>query len=71
MAKVFSSCQGFRAGGYARNKKATRLGDSHVETHAQTWRTFVSVVVDADGSVDIEVKRDGCVLQNITIQKEA
>ncbi len=47
--------------GYNRNglqsKPATRLGHDHVVAQANTWRTFTTCSVDADGSGYIKVTR--------------
>jgi len=62
MARVYSSCQGFRKSGSARNQLATRLGDGSVVTHAQTWQTFGKLSMFADGSWHVKITRNDTTL---------
>ena len=70
MANLLSSCQGFRASGNARNKEATRLGDSSVVVRAQTWKTFVMVYMNKDGSGTLTLTRRGKELRSFVWEEE-
>lgn len=43
----------------SRVKKTSRLGSIAAEAEAATYRTFAVVHVRADGSGEVQVKRDG------------
>jgi hypothetical protein len=53
-----------------RTKQVSRLGSRFSSTEAATWRTFARTQVAADGSVEIEVARDGGVIHKHTIGPE-
>ncbi|KKN99015.1 hypothetical protein LCGC14_0142600 [marine sediment metagenome] len=55
-----------RAFGYDANrcKGSSRLGSQSATGKADTWRTFSSTTINADGSGSFEVKRDGKVLKS-------
>ena len=62
MAATRARCQGFCESGNAQNGIASRLGRGHAWAEAATWRTFVNVLVHADGTTRVEIKRDGKLL---------
>lgn len=68
MAATIAKCIGTDKSG--RVKEASRLGGASAEGQANTWRTFASVVVFADGSGTVEVKRDGEVLHRFAFGSE-
>lgn len=53
-----------------RTKEVHRLGSRFASTEAATWRTFARTQVTADGSVEIEVARDGVVIHRHYIGPE-
>lgn len=70
MAAVIGRTQGFTKDGNPKAGEATRLGSSYVRSEANTWRTFVSVVTDADGTVTIRIKRDNQHLAVVNVTPE-
>ena len=55
MANTIAIARGYDS---SRVKEATRLGSREAQAEANTWRTFAKVVVRADGSGYVVVKRD-------------
>ena len=53
-----------------RVKEVRRLGSVGARTKAATWRTFVTVDVRADGSVDVRVIRDGATVHTYRLEEE-
>lgn len=54
-----------------RRKETTRLGSRSATAEANTWRTFATVHVNADGSGYVEVKRDGVRIHEFSFEGEA
>ena len=59
MAATIARAQGYNKHGSPQNGEATRLGAGSAVAAANTWRTFTSCRVDADGSGYVCVRRDG------------
>ena len=59
MAKTIAKCCGHDS---SRTKEAHRLGSKCASAEANTWRTFTSCHVNADGSGTVQVKRDGKII---------
>ena len=53
-----------------RIKEASRLGERQVITHADTWKTFVTVNLNADGSGRVVVARNKMVIHLYEIEAE-
>ena len=64
MAATIGRVQGYRRDGQNQAKQATRLGHGGVRVEGATWRTRVIVEVMADGSIAIDVLRDGSPIHN-------
>jgi hypothetical protein len=71
MAATRAAARGFGKNGNQQAGEVTRLGHGAAEGRAATWRTFASAYVRADGSVEIEVKRDGEIKLAWTLEPEA
>lgn len=54
-----------------RRKHVTRLGSVSAEVEAATWRTFVRAEVRKDGSLFIEVERDGIIVNRYELGAES
>ena len=54
----------------SRTKTVHRLGSRSATGHANTWRTFTTASVNADGSGSVTVKRDGKVLHYFSFDAE-
>jgi len=59
MAATIARAQGFKRDGTAQNGEATRLGHGQAFAEANTWRTFTTACVEADGHGYVRVVRDG------------
>lgn len=59
MAKTIAIAKGHDT---TRCKETHRLGSKAAEAQANTWRTFATVLIRADGSGEVYVKRDDTVL---------
>ncbi len=70
MAATRGTVQGFSKIGGPQNKIVTRLGNGSVKATADTWRTFTTVEVAANGSGYVSVKRDGKILHYFTFGPE-
>ena len=64
MAATIARATGVRR--VRRVKETHRLGSQHACAEANTWRTFTTTVVAADGSGWVRVTRDGVTLHHIT-----
>ena len=53
-----------------RTKEASRLGSRQIVTHADTWKTFVTVNLLPDGSGRVTVARDSRVIHLYEIEAE-
>ena len=53
-----------------RTKRTTRLGSHSATGRADTWRTFTTCTVNADGSGFITVVRDGVTLHHFCFAAE-
>ena len=62
MAATIARAQGFTKNGMAKNREATRLGGGGVRAQAATWHTFADVTMNANGSGNVTVKRNGEIL---------
>jgi hypothetical protein len=51
-------------------KETRRLGSRRAEAQANTWRTFGTVLMNADGSGYVRVVRDGRMLAGFTFGPE-
>lgn len=58
MAATIARAQGFTKDGIG-NKEVTRLGHGGAMAQANTWRTFTTAGIGADGSGYVQVRRDG------------
>lgn len=68
MAATIARATGYDKSG--RVKETHRLGSQHACAEANTWRTFTTTVVAADGSGWVRVTRDGVTLHHITFGPE-
>ena len=59
MAATIARAQGFGRNGVAQNQEATRLGHGHARAEANTFYTFASATIRADGSGFVTVRRFG------------
>mgnify|MGYP001578497769 CR=1 FL=1 len=59
MSATIARAQGFKKDGMPQNKDVTRLGQGGVRTVAATWHTFCEVQMNADGSGQVILRRDG------------
>lgn len=59
MAATIARAFGFDS---TRTKEVSRLGHHSARGEANTWRTFTSCNVRADGSGEVTVVRDGVIL---------
>ena len=59
MAATRGSVQWFGKDGDPQSGQATRLGHGSVKAQADTWRTFTTCSIWADGSGYVEVTRNG------------
>lgn len=53
-----------------RQKETYRLGSQSAQAQANTWRTFATAYVNADGSGYVFVQRDGHTLHSYTFGPE-
>lgn len=60
MAKTIAKAYGYDAN---RCKESSRLGSRSATGMANTWRTFSSTTIHADGSGSFNVLRDGKILK--------
>jgi hypothetical protein len=67
MANTISRCYGHDSN---RTKNASRLGSRASSGEANTWRTFTTCYVEADGSGYVMVKRDGVVIHRYEFPAE-
>jgi hypothetical protein len=67
MAATIAKCRGLDS---SREKEAHRLGARASEAQANTWRTFSTAFVRADGSGYVEVHRDGALLHRFEFSEE-
>ena len=70
MAATRGTVQGFGKRGGRQNGLASRLGQGYVKATADTWRTFTTVEVCADGSGYVAVKRDDKMIHYFTFGPE-
>jgi hypothetical protein len=71
MAATIARAQGFTKAGYAKASEATRLGPGFSHAEANTWRTFSTASIRADGSGYVEVRRDGVTIHRFEFAAEA
>lgn len=69
MANCIARCIGTDRTG--RTKESTRLGSHTAEGQANTWSTFASAVVWADGHGYVEVKQNGRVIHRFDFGPES
>jgi len=62
MAKTIAICTGIDTNG--RQKEVHRLGSFAAQSQVNTWQTFVSCQVNADGSGYVLVQRNGVTLHS-------
>ena len=62
MAATQAIAIGFDKSG--RQKESSRLGSESARANANTWRTFTTCQVRANGSGFVEVRRDGVVIHS-------
>ncbi len=67
MAATIAIATGYDA---SRAKEIHRLGSVGARARANTWRTFTTAYVQADGSGYIEVERDGEVIHRFDFGSE-
>ena len=48
----------------------SRLAHQQISAHLATWRTHVRAYVDRDGTVRVDVERDGKRIRTLTIKPE-
>ncbi len=70
MAATIARAQGYNKHGVAQNGEATRLGHGEAHASANTWRTFATSHVTANGSGYVEVIRDGEIIHVFTFDAE-
>ncbi len=70
MAATIARAQGFTKDGIPMAHAVTRLGGGAAKANADTWRTFVTAYVRADGSGSVEVMRDGKLLHTFGFDAE-
>ena len=68
MANTIAHCVGIDHSG--RVKSDHRLGSNSARGEANTWRTFTTAFVAADGSGFVKVERDGKVIHTFYFDKE-
>lgn len=68
MAKTIAICTGTDKNG--RQKEVTRLGSDWAEGQANTWKTFTTCRVYADGSGYVLVRRNGVTLHTYEFEAE-
>ena len=67
MAATIAKCIGYDS---KRVKEDQRLGSVAAQAHANTWRTFTTARVNADGSGFVTVMRDGKVIHDFKFKAE-
>ncbi len=70
MAATIARARGFTKNGDSRTGEATRLGAGSARASANTWRTFATAYINADGSGYVEVRRNGTMLHTFDFGKE-
>lgn len=70
MAATIARAQGFTKHGTPKAGEATRLGGGYAVAEANTWQTFAKVRTDADGVVDVEIRRNGGRLFSLVLTEE-
>lgn len=70
MAATIAYAVGFNNGGERQNGQASRLGHGAAMANANTWRTFTTCHVNADGSGYVEVARDGKTIHHFSFGAE-
>ena len=70
MAATIAYAVGFNKQGARQNGQASRLGHGSAMANANTWRTFTSCHVNADGSGYVEVSRDGKTIHHFAFDAE-
>ena len=70
MAATIGRVKGYGKDGSSQASEATRLGHGSVRVQANTWRTFTTCWVDADGSGYVEVTRNSKTLKRFDFGPE-
>ena len=71
MANTIAIAQGFQKDEVSpQNRATTRLGNGAARAQANTWRTFTTCHVRADGSGYVRAIRDGVVLYDFSFGPE-
>jgi hypothetical protein len=70
MAATIGYIVGFSKDGKRQASQASRLGHGAVMANANTWRTFSTAHVNADGSGYVTVARDGKTIHHFTFESE-
>ena len=67
MANTIAIATGFDS---TRAKTTSRLGSQRAQAQANTWRTFATVTVDANGTAYVTIKRDGVTVHTFELGPE-
>ena len=70
MAATIAYAVGYKRDGNRQSQQASRLGHGAAMGNANTWRTFTTCQVDADGSGYVSVVRDGETLHHFVFDAE-
>ena len=70
MAATIAYAVGFTIGGVRQNKQVSRLGHGAAMANADTWHTFATAYVNADGSGYVEVARNGRTIHHFAFDAE-
>mgnify|MGYP001581698666 CR=1 FL=1 len=70
MAVTIAYAVGFNKQGERQNEQVSRLGHGAAMANANTWRTFATAHVNADGSGYITVARNGKTLHYFAFDAE-
>ena len=68
MAATIAIAIGYDVSG--RVKETSRLGSARAHAEANTWRTFTTAAIRADGSGYVTVRRDGVTLERFEFGPE-
>lgn len=70
MAATIARATGFNKEGERRTTEATRLGHGAAQGCANTWRTFTTAYIEADGHGYVDVVRDGKTIHHFAFDAE-
>ena len=70
MAETIAYAAGYTKHGQLQSRRVSRLGHGAAMAQANTWHTFTTTYVNADGSGYVNITRDGKTIHHLEFHAE-